>query len=692
MMGGPSPYIVHETSRRIRFRWRRLLSPSLSPEYLEAWIENLPGVESARVNPRACAIVVEYNGHESIRADIRKAVNQIPDAAFQRKKTADPRRRLLDVAVHGMTAVAVPFLPPTVQLPVAVAMGTPAVLQGLDTLVTEGLKVRVLDMATIGFSLLRGDYMAASSISAMIVVGEYLRQATEDRSNGLLKSLVAAPVGSVWVERDGREQAVNYDGVLPGDLVHVGAGEMVPVDGEVRDGEALVDKRNITGEFDPEHVAAGDEITSGCAVIEGKVRIVARRTGPETSMARIAGFMENVLREKSEPERKSDRLADRLTPITLGMGSLLYAVTGDAERALSVLTVDYACSVKLPAPVVVKTSMYAAAKHGVMIKSGSGMDGFAEADALVFDKTGTLTTGALSVVEMVVCVDMDDSEFLRMAASVEDRYGHPVGRAVVEEASRRSLELLPIRDADFSIAHGVSAVLNGECVRVGSYHFIAEDCGIDCSSVAETAERLRKDGMSLVYVSKNQTLLGFIALREAIRDEAPEVLGVLRGLGVRKIVVLTGDHPETAVHLKAYLSGVDEVRAGLMPEDKAVVVRELQQAGYKVAVVGDGVNDAPAFVASDVGVCMSKGTGLARESAQIVLMRDSLEGLVVARRIAERAGRILDRCFQVGVGVNTVLLLAAGAGMFTPTTAAAFHNMTTFSILGGAILTARRTA
>ena len=374
---GQLPEVVHQTARRIRLRWRRLLCPSLSAEYLEAWIGRLEGVVGVRVNPRACSIAVEHDGRESMGRNLVEELVHAPEAVFSRSEPAGPRRRLADAAFHGVAAASMPLLPMALQAPAAALMGTPSLVRGIDTLLTQGLKARVLDMATIGFSLLRGDYVAASAISAMVVTGEYLRQATEDRSNGLLRSLVADPVENVRLERDGRELVVDYEAVRAGDIVLVGVGELIPVDGEVVSGAALVDKSSLTGEFDPVSVKADDSVSSGCAVIEGRIRVLAVRTGAETAMARIAGLMERALREKSEPERRSDLLADRLTPVTLGLGAVIYAATGDAGRALSVLTVDYACAVKLPAPVVIKTAMYAAARQGVLIKSGSAMDAFA---------------------------------------------------------------------------------------------------------------------------------------------------------------------------------------------------------------------------------------------------------------------------------------------------------------------------
>lgn len=684
----PLPQLVHRTRGRLRYRWRRLSDPALDPEYFEAWLENTEGVARARVNPRAACVVIELAPQGS-GADFGNVLLRVPARAFSRGVPAPPRRGLGDAVFHAAMTAAVAAMPPGLQLPVAAAMGAPAVLKGAETLLTQGLKVRVLDMATIGFSLLRGDYVAAASISTMVVVGEFLRQATEDRSNGLLKSLVAAPVESVWVRRGDAEVAVAFADVVPGDLVLAGSGGLVAVDGLVVAGEALLDCSSITGESAPVYVKEGAEILSGCVVREGAVTIEARRTGAETNMARISGFMENALREVSARERRSDRLADMLAPITLGLGAVLYAATHDASRALSVLTIDYACAVKLPAPVVIKTSLHTAAREGVLIKSGSGLDAFAEADTLVFDKTGTLTTGRLRVTD-VLTAGVADDEFIRLAASVEDRSDHPVGQAVVAEAARRGLELLPAGNACCSIAHGIEAVVAGRVVRVGSHHYIAEDCGISCAALAGEAERLRSEAKTLVFVASGDSLLGLIALRDEIRPEACDVLRQMRLRGIRHVYVLTGDHARTAETLLAQVPGIDGMHTDLLPEEKAAFVKDLRSKGHKVAMIGDGVNDAPAFVAADVGVSLSRTQGLARESARIVLLRDALHGLVVARDTGLRAAGILDNCFTAGVGINTGLLLVAGAGLLSPVAAAAVHNATTFAILGGSAWAAGR--
>ena len=684
------PRLAHETARRMRLRWNRLLDPGLRPDWLEAWLANLPGVARARVNPAGRTFVLDYDGGPAHRAAILDALRAVPEEAFSAIAPAEPRRRLIDAAAHGAAAALLPLAPLPVQAAAGTAMALPHVLRGADTLVNRGLKARVLDMTTIGVSLLRADFTTAASISAMVVLGEYLRTMSDDKSNALLRRLVADPVDAVRVERGGKEVSVGFLDPVPGEIVICGPGEVAAVDGEVAEGEGLIDVSSITGESAPVHVGPGDAVVSGSGVIEGRLRITALRTGAETSMARIAGLMARAAAEPSTAEIRSTRLADALTPVTLGLGAALYAATGDLNRALSALTVDFACAVKFPAPVVVRTSMHAASRAGAIIKTGRGLETLGVVDAVVFDKTGTLTRGDLAVTDLIPARGVDENELLRLAAAVEDRHGHPIGRAILAEAARRGLDAPAPERTDRTVAHGVSGTVDGALVRVGSRHFIADDCAIDCAALASRADRLRAQGRSMVYISRDEKLIGVAALRDALRPEARAVVKSLRAGGVKRIILLTGDHAATAEALAAEFPLLDEVRAELTPEAKAAEVERLRADGFTVAVVGDGVNDAPAFAAADVGVCMSRATGLARDSAQVVLTRDSLDGLAAAHRIARRADAILRRCFLEGVGVNTGLLLAASAGLLSPAAAAAVHNANTFALLGAAALAASR--
>lgn len=679
------PRVVHETATRLRLRWAALGHPALEPAYLEAWLEQQPGVLKVRVNPRARSLALRHDGRPGLRSEVLQAFQRIPQAAFSRSTPAPPRRRLVDVLAHLAAALGLRLLPPPLALAGAAPLGAPAVLRGLDTLVNRGLKVPVLDMATIGLSLLRGDAAAAAGISAMVVIGEYLRQATEDRSNSLLKSLLTPPLEAVLLERpDGREETVPFARVREGDLVLCGPGEILAVDGVVERGRALLNKSSITGESCPEESFPGQAALSGSLVLEGGLAVRAQRAGGESNMARIAGFMERTLAEKSRPERLGDRLADRLAGLSLGLGATVYALTGNAERATAAFTVDYACPVKLPAPAVIKASMYAAGRQGQLVKSGSALDALARAETVVFDKTGTLTRGVMSVAGVLSLPGVNPDRLLVLAASAEDRWGHPAGLALLAEAARRGLDLLPVRDTDYAAAHGVNAMVDGVQVRAGSRHFLDEDSGVPCSALDALARDPRHRGRSLVYVALDGRPAGVVTLRDSLRPEAAQVLTALRRRGVRRIVVLTGDREEAARALLRRLPGLDEVHAGQTPTQKARAVERLRGRGGGVAVVGDGINDAPALLAGDVGVCMAGPSGLVRESAGIVLLRDGLWGLVTARDLGARAAAALRACLDAGLAVNSGLLLAAGAGLLRPVQAAALHNGATFSLLAAA--------
>jgi len=702
-MTAARPVIVHRSPGRLRLRWPFLRRPELRLEYLEAWLAQRAGLTTVRVNAAGACLVAEYAERPGVEREILDALERIPAEVFgvvPGGARPPRRRRLADAVTHLGLAAGGSFLPAPAASALALGLGAPVVLRGLDTLAGQGLKAPVLDMATVGFALAMGDNPAALGISAMVVVGEYLRQATEDHSGALLRSLLAPPVALVRVERrDGdevREHSVPFGEVLPGDMVLAAAGESVPVDGVVERGRALVDKSVITGEAAPEEVVPGDSLLAGSVVVDGSLGLRAVRTGSECATARIAALMERSLHEKSRPERLSDRLADRLVPLTLALGAGLYAATGDLRRALAVLTIDYACAVKLSTPVVVKASMYAAAKAGVLVKSGTALDALARVDTIVFDKTGTLTTGRMAVMDVLPREGFSEDELLLLAASAEERWSHPVAKAMVREAGRRGLALLPARGTDCATALGVRAEVGVSCFRrveVGSRRFVEEQCGLGPKDRhwPETHGAVGC-GKTLAHVVVDGSLAGVITLRDELRPEAQAVISALRAHGVRRVVVLTGDNEAAAQTLLGVLpSGlVDELRADLSPEDKARVVEDLRRSGCRVAVVGDGVNDAPALLAADVGVCVAgpslAANGLTRDSAGIVLLHDGLAGLVVAREAARRATSLLRSCFAAGVTVNTGLLLAAGVGKLSPLAAAALHNGATFAILSGAAL------
>jgi len=681
--------IVHELDQRIRLRSSLFKRRELDPGYCEVVLESIPGVNAARVNSGAGSLVVLHDGRGATRDAILACLHDLPGVVFNGQGTPKTLQSVLSLATRGGLALATFFLPRLLAAPLAIVLALPVLAEGVRTMWRRGVKVEVLDASAVGFCLLRGDYFTASAIVFLLSVGEYLEELSENRTTGLLKSLLKPQVERVWVEVDGQELHIPLDQARIGDQVVCGAGELIPLDGVVLRGEASVNTSSISGESVPLHVAPGQEVLSGAVVEEGRIVFRATRVGRDTSMARISAFLENSLRYQSESQKHSDELADRLVPVTFGLGLGLLAVTRDLEKAAAVLTIDYSCAIKLANPVAVRVAMFTAAREGVLLKGSQAMDGLARIDTLIFDKTGTLTRGQLQVTD--ICpVACGEDELLTLAAGAEEHYAHPVAAAVVSAAAERGLDLPSAGQVDFIVAHGVSAYIDGRNVLVGSRHFIEDDEGIDCGAVAERAPTLQQQGKTILYVARDEQLIGIIALRDELR---PEAAGVLRGLkesGIDKIVILTGDAELTAKALAAQLPDLDELHWELKPEDKARIVAGLQGQGHRVGFIGDGVNDAPALVSADVGICLPGGADLAKESAQVILLRDDLRCLVSGRRIAQRSQETITHCFQAAVGLNSTFLLLAVFGLIQPVTSALLHNLTTVGILGYAGIRGRR--
>lgn len=677
--------IAHELDQRIRLRCRVLKQKELDPDYFEASLASIPGVLDARVNTRAASVVIAYDGRSGTRNSIINCLTDLPGEVFSLQSRGEPRtlQSILSLGVKGGLALSILFLPPVIGGFVAIIFSAPVVLDGVITLWTRGIKVEVLDASAVLFCLVRRDFFTAASIVFLLSVGEYLEELSENRTTGLLKSLLKPQVENIWVElEDGQEMEIPVDQARIGDRIICGAGELIPLDGKVVTGEASVNTSSITGESVPVHVEPGTDVLSGSVIVDGRIVFTASHVGTDTSMARISTFLENSLRYESESQKKSDELADKLVPVTFGLGLGLLAVTRDLEKAAAVLTVDYSCAIKLANPVAVRVAMFTAANHGVLLKGSQAMDGLARVDTLVFDKTGTLTRGQLEVTDIYGHGSIGDDDLLVLAASAEEHYSHPVASAVVQAAKDHNLNLSPTSQVDFIVAHGVSAYIDGKNVLVGSRHFIEEDEGIDCTGVGDFVTALQEDGKSILYVACEEKLAGVIGLRDELRPEANTVLNRLKETGIKKIVILTGDAELTAKALAAQLPAVDEVHWELKPEDKAEIVKELQDQGCRVGFTGDGVNDAPALVSADVGICLPDGADLAKESAQVILLRDDLYCLLAGRLIALRSQQTIKHSFISAVGLNSAFLFLASFGLIQPVTAAILHNASTVGILG----------
>ena len=674
--------LVHELPGRMRIKSSLLYDQDLDPGFLTAVLSNIKGVKKVRINCRAGSVIVQYNGSSETKALVIETLCSPPDEVFREDQEYEHLLAAEDVAARAAASLLTLVLPGPLAAPLSVGISLPVIFSGIDTLLNRGIKVEVLDASAVAFSLMRKDYFTASSIVTLLHLGSYLEEQSEQKSSDLLKTLLKPKVKQIWVERHGSEISVDVDDLLIGDIVICGPGELIPVDGTVVFGDALLNQSSITGESVPVHVQPGDDVLSGSVVDEGKIKINARQVGTETGMARINRFLEQSLRSKSAAQRKSDALADKLVPITFALGLGMLVLTRDVTRAASVLTVDYSCAVKLATPVAVKTAMYTAARNNVLLKGSEALDTLARVDTIIFDKTGTLTRGLLDVTDTNVFNGVSEDELLAIAAGAEEHYSHPVANAVVRAAREKGLALPETGEVDFIVAHGVSAYIDGRRVIVGSRHFIEDDEGIDCAVVDERARELMQQGKSLLYVAVEGALQGIIAFKDRTRKEAAAALNHLKQMGIGKIVVLTGDHMMTAKALHEELHMIDEIYWELKPEDKANLIKKFKSDGSILAFAGDGVNDAPAMVTADLGICMPEGADIARDAAQLVLMEENLYGLVRAREIAVKNRKTIKNAFNAAVGLNSVILLLAATGRIAPITSAVLHNSSTVGILG----------
>ncbi|NDV27417.1 heavy metal translocating P-type ATPase [Desulfovibrio sp. JC010] len=682
--------VVHCIQGRIRVRCSGFSKVILNPDYVEAHVASFPGITKVRLNLYAGSLIVRHDRLEDIFAQLVHALNTLPVESFTAASNRGEPITRIAVGTHLLMAAATPFLPSLLQMHVAFSVGIPILWEGLKNLFSHGISAKSLDGFSAGLCLVLKNYPAVAVIGFMRILGDFLKQRNDIRSNELLVKLFRSRRKAVWVERDGVEVEISFDCVRCGDIAVFGAGELVAVDGEVVGGSAVVNKSMITGESIPVCLEIGGHAVSGSVVESGRLRVRADKVGAETSMSRINRFLEQAIQDKSLPELKGDRLADKLVPVTLGLSGATYALTGDLSRTASMASIDYVCSVKFPACFSVKSSIYAAARSGMLLAGGRPLDAFAKVDTVVFDKTGTLTRNLMQVTDVAPFGNRDSLEVLNLAARIEQHYEHPLAKAVVQEALSQGLQLSPVSDVEFVVSKGIRAMADGHEILVGSRGFVLQYCAPECPDIDRRADQLRSQGKIVLYVARGGEVIGLVAMRDTLRPESSEVIAELKRTGIKKVVVLTGDHCTTASRLKERLDGIDELHWELAPEDKASIVQDLKAQGAVVAVVGDGVNDAPALIAADLGICMGHGGELARLSAQAVIMNNDLRSICAARSIALRQHRILDHCYRQGAVVNTSLFALASAGLLAPLASTVLHNLNTFGLVGYSMFRAGR--
>jgi heavy metal translocating P-type ATPase len=682
-----SLHVVHEVPGRLRFRVPALGEATVDPTYLEAWMEGLRGVREVRVNRPGRSVIVEYEGDAGVReAVIRRLASYSPSSAALPATDENREAGVAPMVRSALTLGVLPFLDPRTRKVVTLVNVASVVLRGVDTLLSRGVKVEVLDALAVGLAAARGEVYTANATGFLLSLGEFLERRSERQSDRLLRRLLRPDPAMAWVEREGELVQVRGDEVREGEIVVVGTGETIPVDGRVVDGAALVNQAAITGEDVPVRKEAPRRVVSGSVVVEGRVRLEATQVGEETTTARVARFIRESLARRSDTQRLAEELADQRVYLTLGTGGLVYALTRDPTRLESVFLVDYSCALKLGTPVAFKSAMHRAASHGVLMKGGEAIEHLAAVDTVVFDKTGTLTHAELMVTDVeVLSSDACTSEaLLALVASVEEHASHPVARAVVDAARERDLKHITHGEVSYLVAHGMWAEVSGGRLVIGSRHYLEEHEGVSFAAHQNLIHRLEEEGKTLLYVGNEAGPVGLIALRDTLRDDAAATIARLRALGVERLVLMTGDRRPKAEALAAEL-GLDEVHAELRPEEKAGVIAGLQERGRKVAFVGDGVNDGPALAQAEVGIALPRGADIARATADIVLLDDHLAGVAMARDVASRTMRLIRTNFNLAIGINTGILAGATLGWLSPVASALLHNGTTIGILLNAL-------
>ena len=552
--------------------------------------------------------------------------------------------------------------------------------KGLKCLAKRKIEVPVLDATAIGVSVIRGDFDTAGSVMFLLGVGELLEEWTHKKSVGDLARSMSLNVKKVWLKKDDQEILVNASDIQPGDTVVVHMVNVIPFDGEVSGGEGMVNQASLTGESLPVRREKGKTVYAGTVLEEGELEILVKAVSGSTRFEKIVTMIEDSEKLKSALESKAEHLADKLVPYTLLGTGIVGLVTRNVTKALSVLMVDFSCALKLAMPIAVLSAIREAGQHGITVKGGKYLEAVAEADTIVFDKTGTLTKAKPTVKEVVVFGDYPEDESLRIAACLEEHFPHSMAKAVVDAAKKRKLYHEEMHSkVEYIVAHGISSYIEEKKVVIGSSHFVFED--EDCRIRPEMQERFDAlpSEYSHLYLAIDGELTAVICIEDPLREEAADMVRMLKEEGLKKVVMMTGDSERTAASI-ARRVGVDEYYSEVLPEDKARFVEKEKEAGKKVIMIGDGINDSPALSAADAGIAISDGAEIAREIADITIAADDLRVIVTLKRLANAMMKRIQCNYRGIVGINSGLIALGVGGVIQPTTSALLHNTSTLAI------------
>ena len=677
--------IRHESRNVMRVHLAGTRMSLSEADILEYYLRALPFVQDVKIFERTCDAIVKYNREADHRERLigalcdfsyrdEYALSLVPEDSGRAMNRYYQEKLFWKVVLHGARML---FLPAPLRAAWTAVKSLRYVVTGVTCLLRRGLEVPVLDATAIAASVLRSDFGTASSVMLLLEVGEILEEWTHKKSVGDLARAMSLQVEKVWMKTEGADVLIDVKDVQVGDRIVVRTSNVIPLDGTVVEGEMTVNQASMTGESVPVEKKAGAYVYAGTVVEEGECVISVAKVQGTGHYDKIVKMIEESEKLKSNTEARAYHLADSLVPYSLGGAALTFLLTRNVAKALAFLMVDFSCALKLSMPLSVLSAIREAGDRNVSVKGGKFMEAIAEADTIVFDKTGTLTRATPTVMRIETFNDMEEAEALKIAACLEEHYPHSIANAVVGEAKKRGIRHKEMHSkVHYVVAHGIASEIDGKKAVIGSYHFVFED--EKCKLLKKDEKKLEAlpDEYSRLYLAIDGKLCAVICIFDPIREEAPEIVKGLRALGISKICMMTGDSEKTAAAVAAQLE-LDEYHAEVLPGTKAEFVRKEHEAGRKVIMIGDGVNDTPALSEADVGIAISDGAAIAREVADVTLSAENLRELVFLRALSMALMRRIHSNYNFIIGFNALLIALGVGGMLPPATGALLHNGST---------------
>ena len=677
--------ILHEGKGRMRVHVEKVRMTLHRADVLEAYLNHNDAIVHAAVYERTGDVVITYTGRRSAAIAVLAGYkfdvaeyDALVTSADSRRLNREYQDKMFDL-VAGRCLRKL-FLPAPLDAAYTAFRSIRFLWKGVRCVLSRRLEVEVLDALSIGVSLLRGDFGTAGSVMFLLNLGSLLEEWTRKKSLDDLARSMALNVDKVWVRSQGTEVLVPLTKVRSGDEVVVRSGNMIPLDGTVLEGEAMVNQAALTGEAMPVRKAEGSTLYAGTVVEEGECVFIAKAEGGSNRYDKIVAMIEESEKLKSSTENRALVLADKLVPWCLGATVVTYLLTRNATRAISCLMVDFSCALKLSMPLAVLSAMRECGSYHITVKGGKYLEALSKADTIVFDKTGTLTRATPQVVEVVPFSGCNEREVLQLAACLEEHFPHSMANAVVRAAKEHGISHEEMHsEVEYIVAHGIASRVGGERVVIGSHHFVFEDEKCTIPAAEQQKFDALKPAYSHLYMAASGQLVGVICISDPLRPEAAAVLNGLRALGIRNTVMMTGDSERTAAAIAKQV-GVDRFFAEVLPEDKANFVQQAKAEGHTVVMIGDGINDSPALSAADIGIAINSGAAIAREIADVTIKADSLEELVALKAIANFLQKRVHANYRFVLTFNSALIALGALGILQPASSAMLHNLSTIGI------------